>query len=127
MILHRLVDLRVADAVAVVVVADRADRDLEFEVVIARVRLGLAEVPRVAGGAQQRPGDAEAEQRLLVERTCPAQALEHDLVLLEQRRILVGAVGHVLEEHAELVLEPGRDVLDHAADLDVARVHALAR
>ena len=66
--LHRLLDLGQADDEAVVVVAHRADRDLEVEVVVARVRLGLAQVPRVAGRAQQRAGDAEAEQRLLVAR-----------------------------------------------------------
>ena len=62
--LHRLVDLGQADLVAVVVVAHRADRDLEVEVVVGRVRRGLAQVPGIAGGAQQRPGHAEGEQRL---------------------------------------------------------------
>ena len=126
MILHRLVDLGVADAVAVVVVADGPDRDLEVEVVIARVRVRLAQIPRVAGGAQQRPGDAELEQRLLVERAGAAQPLEHDLVLLQQVGVLVGAGGHLVEELAQLGLEAARDVLDHAADLEVARVHPLA-
>ena len=89
--LHRLVDLSDAHGKAVVVVADRADRDLEVEVVVGAVRGGLAQVPRVAGGAQQRAGDAEAQQRLGVERAGAAQALQHDLVGVEDRAVLVGA------------------------------------
>ena len=73
---HRLLHLLHADAVAVVVVADRPDRDREVEVVVGGVGLRLAQVPRVAGRAQQRPGDAEVEQRLLVDarRRCAGAA-----------------------------------------------------
>ncbi len=124
--LHRLVELGVADTEAVVVVADCANRDLELKVVIARVRGGLAQVPRVAGRPQQRPGDAELEHRLLVDDAGAAQALDQDLVLLEQVGVLVGAPGHVGDELPQLRLEAHRDVLHHAADLDVARVHPLA-
>ena len=92
MILHRLAHLGHADAVAVVVVADRADRDLEVEVLVGGVRRGLAQVPRVAGGAQQRAGDAEAEQRVGVDGGDAAQALEHDLVLVDQLLELVDAL-----------------------------------
>ena len=124
--LHRLLHLGQADRVAVVVVALGADRDAELEVLVARVRRRLAQVPRVARGAQQRPGDAEVEQRLLVERAHAAQAAQHDLVAVEQVAVLVDAVGHVVEELAALRLPARRDVLEDAADLDVARVHALA-
>src|SRR5579875_2987004 len=73
--LRRLVQLGLADAVAVVVVADGADRDLEVEVVVAGVGRGLAQVPRVAGRAQERHGDAEFQQRLLVDDARLMQAL----------------------------------------------------
>ena len=56
-----------------------------------------------------------------------AQALQDDLVLGQQVAVGVDAVGHDLAEGAHALGEAGRDVLDHAADLDVARVHALAR
>jgi hypothetical protein len=124
---HRLLHLGQADREAVEVVALRADRDAELEVLVARVRHRLAQVPRVAGRAQQRAGDAERQQRLLVERARPAQPAQHDLVAVEQVAVLVDAVGHVHAELADLGLEPERDVLEDAADLDVARVHALAR
>ncbi len=126
MIFGRLAHLLQPDQVAVVVVADRADRDAELEVVVGGVGHRLAQVPRVAGGAQERPGDAEPQQRLLVQRAHVAQALQHDLVLVEQRRELVDAVSEPVQELAQLVLEAQRDVLEDAADLDVARVHALA-
>ena len=45
---------------------------------------------------------------------------------LQDRPVLVGALGHHLQELAQLRLEAGGDVLDHAADLEVARVHARA-
>ena len=105
----------------------RADRDLEVEVLVGAVRRGLAQVPRVAGGAQQRPGHAVGEQRLLVERRDVAQPLQHDLVLHQDREELVDALGHDLRERADLLLPADRDVLEDAADLEVARVHALAR
>src|SRR5204862_6384886 len=47
---ERLAHLLHAHAVAVVVVAHGADRDVELEVVVRRVRRGLAQVPRLAGG-----------------------------------------------------------------------------
>src|SRR5262249_50894238 len=74
--LHRLVELGVPDPVAVVVVADRPDRDLELEMVVARVRVRLAQVPWIAGSTQQRPGDAQLQERLLVDDAGPAKALE---------------------------------------------------
>ncbi len=54
------------------------------------------------------------------------QALEEDLVLVEQRLVLVEPRGQQRDELARLLLPARRDVLDHAADLDVARVEALA-
>ena len=124
--LHRLVDLGEAHGEAVVVVADRADGDLEVEVAVGAVRRGLAQIPGIARGAQQRAGHAERQQRLGIERAGAAQALQHDLVGVEDRAVLVGALGHHLQELAQPALEAGRDVLDHAPDLEVARVHARA-
>ena len=103
------------------------DRDLEVEVLVGGVRHRLAQVPRVAGRAQQRPRDAEGQQLLLAQRPDVAQALQDDLVVGQQVAVGVDAVGHDLAEGAHAIGEAGRDVLDHAADLDVARVHALAR
>ena len=124
--LQRLAHLGHADAVAVVVVADGPDRDLEVEVVVARVGRGLAQVPRVAGGAQQRAGDAELQQRLLVHDVGAAQTREQELVVVDQVRVLVQARREAGRELLDLLDPAGRDVLGDAADLEVARVHALA-
>jgi hypothetical protein len=104
--LHRLVHLGHADRVAVVVVALGADGDLEVEVLVRAVRLGLAQVPRDAGGAQQRAGDAELEQPLLGHDAQVAQALQDDLVAVEQRAVLVEAPRHVLDEGPQVLLPP---------------------
>jgi hypothetical protein len=82
--LHRLVDLGQAHREAVVVVADGADRDLEIEVLIELYGAALRRSHGLPARTQQRAGDAESEQRLLVERAGPAQALQQDLVALEQ-------------------------------------------
>ena len=61
---RRLDHLRHPHPVAVVVVADRADRDLEVDLRVGEVVEGLAQVPGLAGGAQQRPGHAQLQQPL---------------------------------------------------------------
>ena len=122
----RLAHLGDAAAVAVVAVADRAHRDLEVELLVGQERLGLAQVPGLAGGAQQRPGDAELQQPLARDDADALRALQEDLVLVEQRLVLVDPRRHHLDELAQLPLEAQRDVLEDAADLEVARVHPLA-
>ena len=78
------------------------------------------------GRAQQRAGHAEVEQLLLGQRADAAQALHEDLVLVQQVAVDVGALGHDAREPADHLDPAGGDVLDDAADLEVARVHALA-
>ena len=52
----RLADLVEAHRVAVEGVAERADDDVEVDLVVGQVRHRAAQVPRHAGGAQDRPG-----------------------------------------------------------------------
>ena len=73
------------------------------------------------------PRHAEAEQRLLVDTADVAQPVQEDLILVEQGLELVHARGHPGRELADLLHPADRDVLEDAADLEVARVHALAR
>ena len=72
------------------------------------------------------PGYAQVEQRLLVDDPDALQALEKDLVLVEERLVLVEPRRQQRAELTRLLLPARRDVLDHAADLEVARVEALA-
>ena len=81
----------------------------------------------MAAGAQHRPSHAELERALLGHHARVLQPPQPDLVAVEERLVLVDALRHQLEEGAHLLLEPGRDVLHHSPDLEVARVHALAR
>ena len=122
----RLAHLGDPAAVAVVAVADGPDGDLEVDLVVGEEWVGLPQVPRLAGRAQKRAGDAELEQALARDDPDVLGALEEDLVLVEQRLELVDARGHDLDELAQLPLEAQRDVLEDAADLEVARVHPLA-
>ena len=122
-----LAHLRHPHAVAVVAVAHGSDRDLEIEVLVGRVGVGLAQIPRVAGRAQQRAGHAELEQPLLVDDADALRALQEDLVAVQQRLVLPDALLHVGDERERLALPSARDVLGDASHLDVARVHALPR
>ena len=124
-ILRRLDHLGDPDPVAVVVVADRADRDVEVHLRVGEVVEGLAQVPGLTGGAQQRPGHAQLQEPLAGDDADPFGALQEDLVAVQQRFVLADPDRHVVDEGAALRLEAERDVLDHAADLEVARVHPL--
>jgi hypothetical protein len=48
-----------------------------------------------------------------------------DLVAVENRLVLVETRGHLFAERAQAPGEADRDVLEDAADLEVAGVHAL--
>ena len=126
--LHRLVDLGEAHREAVVVVADSAHRDLELEVLVGAVRVGLAQIPRVARRAQQRAGDTERQQRLARPAgRCRAGAAARSRSCSGSRRTGRRASGMIFRNSRSFSLEAGGDVLDHAAHLEVARVHALPR
>ena len=54
------------------------------------------------------------------------RALEPDLVLVEEREVVVEGVRHPVDELPALREEALRDVLREPADLEVAGVHAVA-
>ena len=72
------------------------------------------------------PGHPELEQPPLADGPDSLRALEEDLVAIEERLVLADPLLHVGDERERPAVPSGRDVLGHAADLDVARVHALA-
>src|SRR5687768_10419870 len=88
---NRLVHLLDAAAEAVPAVANRSDRDVELEIAIREVGINLAEVPRLAGGAQERARDAELLEALALDDPHALGALKEDLVLGEERLELVDA------------------------------------
>ena len=122
----RLDHLRHPHPVAVVVVADRADRDLEVHLRVGEVVEGLAQVPGLAGGAQQRPGHAQLQQPLAGDDRRPLwSAARKTSLRSSSASYWPTRIGISSAKRAALRLEAERDVLDHAADLEVAGVHPL--
>ena len=122
---HRLAHLLHPDAVAVVAVAHGADRDLKVEVRVGEDGIDLAQVPWLAGGAQQRPGDPQVQQSLARDDADVLGPSQEDLVAVQDRLVLVDPRGHLGAEGAGLALEADGDVLEDASDLEVAGVHPL--
>src|SRR5215217_1078399 len=108
---QRLAHLLDPDLVAVVVVPLAPDGDLEVEVLVGAVWHRLAQVPRDACAAQQRPGHAEPQQLLPREHADVARAREPDLVLVEQRRVLLEPLRKDANELAALLVPARWDVL----------------
>ena len=126
--LHRLAHLLHADAVAVVVVAVLADRDVEIELGIALVGLRLAQVPGRARAAQHHAREAPAcmqSSRL----TTPMSTLRCLKMRLSVSRPSMSSstLGCVLAELGDVLDELRRQVLVHAAEAEVLGVHAAAR
>ena len=124
--LQRLAHLLDADQVAGVVVAVRVGRDVEVVGLVAAVGHLLAHVPGEARRAQQRSrhtqGDAAGDVEV-------AGALEPglpDRLAGQQLVVLVDALGHHLQELADLLDRARRQVLRDAAGTDVVVVHPQA-
>ena len=124
---HRLAHLLHVHAVARVDVALGEHRHAEVDLVVGEVRLDLAHVPVDARRAQHRPGLAERDRVVGRQQPEPLGALEPDLVARQERLVVVDRLRHPVAELARLGVEAARDVLGEAADLEVARVHAVAR
>ena len=100
------------------------DGHLEVDLVVGEIGLALAQVPVDPGGAQH--GAALPERDRVVGREQPdaTRALEPDLVVVEDRLVVVDRLRHPRAELARLRVEAQRDVLREPARLEVARVHA---
>ena len=92
----RLAHLLDAAAEAVPAVADRPDRDVELEVAVGQAGIDLAEVPRLAGGAEEGPRYSERLEAFAVDDADALGALEEDLVLGEERLELIDPRGELL-------------------------------
>ena len=98
---HRLADLVQADGVAVEGVAVGADHDVEVQLVVGQVGLVPAQVPGVAGGAQDGPGGPEGQGLVGGDDPDALQALPPD-----------GLAGH----QGVVLLQPGRDEVEQGQD-----------
>ena len=106
-----------AHQVAVVAVAGLADRDVEVHAVVDLVGLRLAQVPRDAGAAQHRAGEAQVERALGRDHADAHGALLPDAVVGEQRLVLVDVAGEALREVVDEVQQRALAVLVHALDV----------
>ena len=124
--LQRLPHLGEADPEATVGVAGVPGLDLEVVVLVAAVGLGLAQVPRVAGAAEHRTGEAERQAAGEVEVADVLQAGLEDRVGVAQRGVLGRRFFISGDEVADLVQRAGRQVLGDAAGADERVVHPQA-
>src|SRR5690606_38510921 len=92
-----------ADQVAVVAVAVDADRDVELDLGVLRVRLLLAQVPGHARTTQHRAGHAPGQRLLGRDHADADGALLPDAVVGEQGLVLVDAVRELLRKDPQVV------------------------
>ena len=123
----RLPHLLHADAVAVVAVAVLADRNVEIHLGVAFVGLRLAQVPGRARAAHHHAGEAPLPGVLQPHHADVDVALLEDAVVGEQRFEVVADLQERIAERLDVVDQLRRQVLMHAADAEVGRMHARAR
>src|SRR4029077_8072275 len=113
-----------ADAVAIIVVAVLADRNVELHLGIALVRLRLAQIPGRARAAHHHAGEAPGPGVLEADHADVDVALLEDAVAGEQVVEVVANLEERIAEALDVVDQFFRQVLVHAADAEVRRVHA---
>ena len=115
-----------ADAVAVVIVAVLADRNVEIELGVALIGLRFTQIPRRTrsahhhAGKTPRPGVSERDHADV------DVALLEDAVAGQQIFEIVADLDERVAERPDVVDELRRQILVHAADAEVGRVHAAA-
>src|SRR5215831_5012012 len=123
----RLAHLFHADTVAVVTIAVLADRDVEIELRIALVRLGLAQVPGGAGTAhhhaRETPSPGVGERNYADAHV----ALFEDAIVSKQNLDIVAHLQEWVAERLDIVDQFWRKVLMYAADSEIGRMHAATR
>src|SRR5262245_24282421 len=124
---HRLTHLIHAHEVAVVTIAVLADRDIEFELVIAFVRLALAQVPGCAGPPDHDAGEAAAPRILELHHADIDVALLEDAVVGEEIFDVVADFEEGMAEGIDIGDELRGKILMNAARTEIGRVHAASR
>ena len=117
---HALAHLFHADEITIIAVAHRADRDVELQIRVAKIRRGLAQVVLHAAGAQVRTAQAVINRHLLRDDADIARAIHPDAVAREERFRLVDVHDDFVEELPDLIHPARRQIARHAADARVA-------
>ena len=116
-----------ADAITVVIVAVLAHRNVEIHLGVALVRLRLAQIPRRAGAAHHDAGKAARPGVFELHHADIDIALLEDAVLGEQFLQIVADFQERIAKACNVVDQFLRQILMHAADAEIGRVHARAR
>ena len=123
---HRLAHLLHADEIAVVAIAVLADGNVELELGVAFVRLGLAQIPGGARAAHHHAGEAVRPGVVELDHADIDIALLEDAVVGEQILDVVADFEERIAEGVDVGDELGRQVLMHAARPDIGGMHAAA-
>ena len=126
MMRDRLAHLLHADAVAIVIVAVLADRNVEIELGVALVGLRLAQIPRRARSAHHHAGKTPGPGVGERDHADVDVALLEDAVAGQQVFEIVADLEERIAERPDVVDELRRQILVHAADAEIGRVHAAA-
>jgi hypothetical protein len=115
-----------ADAVAVVIVAVLADRDVEIELGIAFVGLRLAQIPGGTGATNHDTGKTPTPGVCELDHADPDVALLEDAIFRQQPLDVVADLEEGIAERPDVVEKLRRQVLAHSSDPKIVRVHASA-
>src|SRR5580698_4883558 len=122
----RLPHLFHADAVAIVVVAVLADRNIEIELGINLVGLRLAQIPRRSRTAHHHAGEPARPGVLKRNNADIDVALFEDAVLGQQLFKIVADFQERIAERRNIVDQLRRQILMHAADAEISGMHPRA-
>src|SRR5262245_20583540 len=124
---HRLAHLLHSHDIAIVVVAVLADRNVEIELGIALVGLRLAQVPGCARTAHHDPGKSPPPGIFERDRADADVALLEDAVFRQQPFDIVADLEERIAKRGDVVEQLRRQILVHASDAEIIRVHASSR
>ena len=110
-----------AHQIAVETVADRADWHIEVVLVVAQIRVGLAQVMIHARAAQVRTGQTVSDGVLPLDDPDILGAIQPDRIAGEKFVHFIEAGQQIVDESAHLLIETGRQVARHSADARVRR------
>jgi len=121
---QRLHHLVAADLEASIGIAAGLGADIEVVVVVAQIRLGLAQIPGVAGRPQHRAGHAEHHAGAQIQHADVLSAGLEDRVVEHEQRDLGDVDPQLLDQLVQQVDAVVRHVVLDAARPDVGVVHA---
>src|SRR5690606_31024569 len=125
--LHGFAHFEHADQITIIAVAVLADGDVEVELLVALVGLRLAQVPCRAGAAYHHAREPVVEAVLQLDDADVDVALLENTVVGQEAFDVIADLQERIAPVVDVVDQFGWQVLMHAADAEILRVHAAAR